>query len=526
MTSIARIVSLTVLATIMVFLGISFFHVVAPFLMPLFLAAVAAILCQPLFRYFMMWTSDRTRISAGLTTLTVLFLILFPIVIGITTATVEIYTYVHVTMKDDQWKEDAGDFIRRLPFHKLDDLIHPFLGDIHDKNVKANQEQFIEDEKTKKDVNQKSDEKENNKKDSTPIEKAEKEKSEKKETVPKKTENQENSDQSITKETSENKNELADSEAGEKTDPEESEELSEEEKKEKEVRDQIQVTEIVDTMGKDIAAALLAIAQRSAGFAGAAISGIIGAFIASIIGLVMFIVALYYFLSDGPSMLAATEKMIPVHVPYQKEMIHRFEITVRSVVFATMLSAIAQGIATSFMLSMVVKTPFFILFLVATVASLIPMAGAWLVWGPYALGLIFQTEPQWGSVMILVIVGGVLIGTMDNVIKTYVLQNDIRLHPLLALVSVLGGIQTMGLWGVFIGPIVASCLYALVRIFNTELKELSQLQKEGKLKEKEAGSTTNPLETSEKEIPDNQSKTQKEKPASKETKKQNKKGKK
>jgi hypothetical protein len=31
----------------------------------------------------------------------------------------------------------------------------------------------------------------------------------------------------------------------------------------------------------------------------------------------------------------------------------------------------------------------------------------------------------------------------------------------------------MGLWGVFIGPIVACCLHALVGIFNTELGRFS-----------------------------------------------------
>jgi hypothetical protein len=62
---------------------------------------------------------------------------------------------------------------------------------------------------------------------------------------------------------------------------------------------------------------------------------------------------------------------------------------------------------------------------------------------------------------------------LDNVIRTYVLNSDAKLHPLLAFVSVLGGLQSMGLWGVFIGPIIASCLHALVQIFNTELQELS-----------------------------------------------------
>ena len=263
-------------------------------------------------------------------------------------------------------------------------------------------------------------------------------------------------------------------------------------------------------MGKDLKAALLGIVQRSAGFAGYAITGIIGAFIASGIGLIMFIVALYYFFADGSDLLDATEKLIPIHVPYQKELLHRFEITVRSVVLATMLSAVAQGLATAFMLSVFVKTPFFIIFMLATVTSLIPVAGAWIVWGPYALGLLLQDNPAWGSAISMVLIGTLLIGTMDNVIKTYVLQNDIRLHPLLALVSVLGGIQAMGLWGVFIGPIVASCLYALVKIFNVELKELSKdpninknntlFPKSKKKKEKEQ-STIEKVETEEKAEP-------------------------
>ena len=60
---------------------------------------------------------------------------------------------------------------------------------------------------------------------------------------------------------------------------------------------------------------------------------------------------------------------------------------------------------------------------------------------------------------------------LDNGVKMYVLQNDADLHPLLAFISVIGALQVLGLWGIFIGPIVASCLFALIQIFNTELKE-------------------------------------------------------
>jgi len=65
---------------------------------------------------------------------------------------------------------------------------------------------------------------------------------------------------------------------------------------------------------------------------------------------------------------------------------------------------------------------------------------------------------------------------MDNLIRTYILHTDVKLHPLLAFISVLGGVQAMGLWGIFIAPVVASCLHALILIVNSELKELSKDQ--------------------------------------------------
>jgi hypothetical protein len=98
--------------------------------------------------------------------------------------------------------------------------------------------------------------------------------------------------------------------------------------------------------------------------------------------------------------------------------------------------------------------------------------GTWLVWGPCALWLLWNG--YWIQATLLALYGVVIVGVLDNVVRTYMLNTDTKLHPLLALISVLGGLQAMGLWGMFIGPIVASCLHALVQIFNHELAAYSQ----------------------------------------------------
>jgi hypothetical protein len=84
-------------------------------------------------------------------------------------------------------------------------------------------------------------------------------------------------------------------------------------------------------------------------------------------------------------------------------------------------------------------------------------------------------EGNWGAAIFVAAFCLIVVGFLDNVIRTWVLKSDTSLHPLLAFVSVLGGLQVMGLWGVFIGPIVACCLHSLIEIFNTELKAATDL---------------------------------------------------
>ncbi len=187
----------------------------------------------------------------------------------------------------------------------------------------------------------------------------------------------------------------------------------------------------------------------------------------------MFAIALYYFLCDGPELLAAAENLIPVRIDYQRELMTRFDQVVRAVVLSTFLSALAQGLLTTIALGLAGFDHLLIFFVLASLAAMIPLAGTWIVWGPCAAWLAWH-EHSYGWAMFLVVFGIGVVGTVDNVIRTYILNSSAKLHPLLAFVSVLGGLQVMGLWGVFIAPVVAACLHALMQIFNAELRAFSQ----------------------------------------------------
>ena len=395
-----RLVSLAILTTLIVFLGITFYQIIAPFLLPLFLAAVTAVWCQPLYGYFLKKLRQKPQWAAAATTGTVVLALFVPLAIGVLSAAMQLLSFtskpetgerlsaaVQKIQEHGFTEAEIRDKVRELATTMLD-YTAPLPGKEADDATR--QQALIQREQTLVDLDQRV---------SNGIEDAD---------------------------------------------------------------EQLQV----------LALKSLGLAASSGLSLTSKTFGMLSAVIGLMIGLTMFLIALYYFLCDGSALLAATEKLIPVQVDYQRQLIHEFNRVMQAVVTATMLSAIAQGAATSLILFLVGFRSFFLLFVVATFASLIPIAGTWMVWGPFAAWLVCQGS--WGSAIFLAIVGIAVIGTMDNVIKAYVLQNDTSLHPLLAFVSVFGAMQVMGLWGIFIGPIVACCLHTLVKIFNTELNEFSK----------------------------------------------------
>ena len=118
MTSMARLVSLAILTTLIIFLGITFFQIVVSFLLPLFLAAMTAVWCQPLYGYFFKRFRQRDRWAAAATTGSVCLILFVPLVIGVFSAAMQIRSltrtgksFVVSVMENLQQKElTEGDF--------------------------------------------------------------------------------------------------------------------------------------------------------------------------------------------------------------------------------------------------------------------------------------------------------------------------------------------------------------------------------------------------------------------------------
>lgn len=454
-----RAVSLVVLGILIATLGLMFFQILSAFLLPMFLAGILTIICQPVYSYFLRRTGQKRYWAAGITTSVLVSLILIPTIVGILMGSLQLYSLAKFHLDPDNWSRTMEEVSERLNVRKAAEWWQmTFPG--------TNFKRLIEK------GNESEDDNDPNQESSETSETSEHNLTVAKEVEP-----------PVATAMSADSPEEIGIAAGQMSDLGVSEtpapQLPEDDGRERREanRDLLPVEIEIEKREEEIRSGLqgffLGLIQTTL-TPGTALStfNILASLSWSAMGVVIFIISIYYFLADGPKLLKASEEMIPVNTEHQKRLYQQFAIAVRAVMTSTMLAALGQGIATSVMLWFLGFGHFFLYTIVCILAALVPLGGIWLVWFPCMLVLFWQGFYLWGSVLFLY--GFFVVGTIDNVLRAYVLNSDAKLHPLLALVTILGGLQVMGLWGVFIAPIVASVLHALVVIFNQELADLTK----------------------------------------------------
>ena len=196
-----------------------------------------------------------------------------------------------------------------------------------------------------------------------------------------------------------------------------------------------------------------------------------GSYIAQwLVGLVVLLIAVYFFLLDGNRMTRTMMRLSPLDDEYEAELIDKFDRTSRAVVVASLASAVVQGVLATIGFWLAGVDGLFILFIATTVLALVPFLGAAAVWLPTAIYLA-AAEQRFVAAVILAIYGAGVVSSVDNVIKVYVLQGRSAIHPLLALLSVLGGLAVFGPVGILVGPMVVVFLQTLLELLHKELTE-------------------------------------------------------
>ena len=209
----------------------------------------------------------------------------------------------------------------------------------------------------------------------------------------------------------------------------------------------------------------------------------IGLFIISIPSMILSIAialfATFYFIRDGGKFADLLKRIAPVKQTHQQALMKQLKDTIKALVYGIIIVAIIQGMLATLGF-IVFGVPNAILWGTLTVFfAMIPFVGAWLVWFPASIYLFLtgyalnQTSIILKSIG-LAVFGGLIVSQIDNFLKPVMVGGKAKVHPILILIGVLGGLMMFGVIGIFLGPIILAILQKVVEIYlnetNTSLK--------------------------------------------------------
>jgi predicted PurR-regulated permease PerM len=162
----------------------------------------------------------------------------------------------------------------------------------------------------------------------------------------------------------------------------------------------------------------------------------------------------FFLLRDGARLGPALCETLPMERAHADALARRFVSVVRATIKGSVIVGIVQG-ALGAITFWLVGVPTALLWgLLMGLASLLPAVGTGIVWVPMALYLLAIGQIAHG---ILVVISGLtVIGMADNILRPILVGRDTGLPDYVVLVTTLGGIETCGLSGIVVGPVVAA----------------------------------------------------------------------
>ncbi|GMM91903.1 AI-2E family transporter [Qipengyuania sp. MTN3-11] len=178
-----------------------------------------------------------------------------------------------------------------------------------------------------------------------------------------------------------------------------------------------------------------------------------GSAFAFVLSLGVGLYVLYFLLRDGKRIAPAIREALPLDPAVADRLADRFAVVVRATIKGSVVVGLAQG-ALGAITFWIVGMPAAVLFgVLMAIFSLLPALGPAIVWLPVAIYL--AAIGDWWQAAVVTGSGIGLIGLVDNLLRPVLVGRDTGIPDWIVLVTTLGGIATIGLSGIVVGPLLA-----------------------------------------------------------------------
>ncbi len=185
----------------------------------------------------------------------------------------------------------------------------------------------------------------------------------------------------------------------------------------------------------------------------------------------VFLFTFYFAIRDGNELKEYLSTLSPFSKETEKKFLKEFRGITNAIIFGQVLIGIVQGLALGVGLFVLGVPNAIILTFVACLTSIIPILGSWLVWLPVGVFLLLSGQTFAG--IFLLVYGALFVGTIDNLLRPYILSKQSNLPIALSVIGTIGGLYFFGITGLVLGPLILAYVLIIIEFYQKgKLKDL------------------------------------------------------
>jgi predicted PurR-regulated permease PerM len=184
-----------------------------------------------------------------------------------------------------------------------------------------------------------------------------------------------------------------------------------------------------------------------------------------LLDLLLMVFTIFFLLRDGEHLVEKAREYNPLRRKHEEHIFRQLKEVTRSIIYGFFLMAIIEGIIAVITFRIAGITAPILWAIVIAILAFIPFIGSTVIWVPAAIILFLLGDTR---AMAIIIIGGIIISSIDTFIKPRVVGKRAKVHPILIFIGLLGGLQIFGLVGIILGPLMLALVFTFIDMYRKE----------------------------------------------------------
>ena len=183
-----------------------------------------------------------------------------------------------------------------------------------------------------------------------------------------------------------------------------------------------------------------------------------------LIGVVLTFYIFFYFLRDRDAALKSLRSLSPLSNIDMSRVFSGVSDTVYATIYGTLVVAVVQGTLGGLMFWWLDLPAPLLWGIVMGLLAVVPVLGAFIIWIPAAIFLFLNGSAE--KALVLTLWGGIVVGGIDNLLYPMLVGKRLKMHTILAFISIVGGLMVFGPSGLIAGPLIFTITRLLLEVWS------------------------------------------------------------